>query len=141
VKNVKKNKMTIAVLPALLLASFSVLADSNYPAADFQPKVVFSDSSAASSAVPAGKAAAQESTDPNYPATNFQPKVVYNDSNYQHSSAAPAAAKSSSAASSSASASNEAADSADSAASEPAASSNNNNLLGLLALEKRRIRK
>lgn len=117
------NELTTSVLTALLLASFSVMADSNYPAADFQPKVLFSDSSAASSAAPAAQ---QEKADPNFPAANFQPKVVYNDSEYKHSASAPVSSAPKSATES---ASAEVA----SAPSEPEASSNNN-LLGLIAL-------
>lgn len=111
----KKNELTKAVLAALLLASTSVMAESDYPAADFQPKVVYSDAGASKSepaAKPVAVAQATES-DANYPATNFQPKVVYSDADYKHSSAAPGAAASSAkrasdtAASSSASAANE----------------------------------
>lgn len=86
----KKNQLTKAVLAALVLASSSVLAESDYPAADFQPKVVYSDESA-QSASESKSEAVQEEVDPNYPATNFQPKVLYKDNDYKHSSAAPAA--------------------------------------------------
>lgn len=89
----KKNELTKAVLAALVFASSSALAGSDYPAADFQPKVVFSDESAQSApeSKPAAASAAAEAADPNYPATNFQPKVLYKDSEYKHSSAAPSA--------------------------------------------------
>jgi hypothetical protein len=93
------NELTKAVLAVLVLASSSVMAESDYPAADFQPKVVYSDEGVTSSkSEPEAKsvAPAQASeSDANYPATNFQPKVVYSDSDYKHSSAAPAAAGSS----------------------------------------------
>lgn len=90
----KKNELTKAVLAALLLASTSVMAESDYPAADFQPKVVYSDAGASKSEPAAKPAAAAQATesDANYPATNFQPKVVYSDNDYKHSSAAPSAA-------------------------------------------------
>jgi hypothetical protein len=113
---VKKNELTKAVLAALILASSSVLAESDYPAADFQPKVLFSDESAQSApeakpAAAAASAAKVEEADSNYPAANYQPKVLFSDAEYKHSAAAPnagsAAAKSSSAPVSAASAANE----------------------------------
>lgn len=115
----KKNELTKAVLAALVLASSSVLAESDYPAADFQPKVVYNDpeykqaepaAKAATAAPKVEQAAKEVEADPAYPATNFQPKVLYSDSEYKHSAAAPVAAGSSSGASapaSSASAANE----------------------------------
>lgn len=87
----KKNELTKAVLAALVFASSSVLAASDYPAADFQPKVVFSDESAqkaTESKAPAAEAKV-EAADPNFPAANYQPKVLYSDADYKHSSAAP----------------------------------------------------
>jgi len=95
---VKNNKLTKAVLAALVFASTSVLAASDYPAADFQPKVVFSDESAQSApeSKPAAAAVEEEAeADPKYPATNFQPKVLYKDADYKHSAAVPSAAGSS----------------------------------------------
>lgn len=94
----KKNELTKAVLAALVFASTSALAASDYPAADFQPKVVFSDESAQSApeSKPAAAAAAvAEESDAKYPATNFQPKVLYKDADYKHSSAAPSSGASS----------------------------------------------
>ncbi|AEG02430.1 hypothetical protein [Methylomonas methanica] len=92
----KKNKLTKAVLAALVFASSSVLAGSDYPAADFQPKVLFSDESAQSApeSKPAAAAVAEEA-DPNFPAANFQPKVLFKDSDYKHSAAAPSSGSSS----------------------------------------------
>ncbi|BBL56934.1 hypothetical protein [Methylomonas koyamae] len=66
----------------------------DYPAADFQPKVVYRDPSIVEVApAPASAAAAtanvatpcvnqqqQAEADPKYPAANFQPKVVYSGS-------------------------------------------------------------
>lgn len=92
----KKNKLTKAVLAALVFASSSVLAASDYPAADFQPKVLFSDESAQSA--PESKpvaAAVVEESDSNFPAANFQPKVLFKDSDYKHSAAAPSSGSSS----------------------------------------------
>lgn len=94
----KKNKLTKAVLAALVFASSSVLAASDYPAADFQPKVLYSDESAQSAPeskpAVAAAAAVEEEADPKYPATNFQPKVLFKDSDYKHSAAAPSSGSS-----------------------------------------------
>jgi len=134
---VKKNQLTKAVLAALVLASSSVLAGSDYPAADFQPKVVFSDPSAASASASkpaaAAPAAAQvEEADPNFPATNFQPKVLYSDADYKHSSAAPSAAAGSSKSSASSSSASSVSAAPEVQAEKPA--SDNTNLIGLIAL-------
>lgn len=111
----KNNKLIKVVLIASLLGSNAVMAESDYPAADFQPKVLYSDSdykhsseaSASASDKSASKSASSESSDSNYPATNYQPKVLYSDDSYKHSSEAPRATGSSvkSAASSSSAAS------------------------------------
>jgi len=73
---------------ALLLAASAVNAQ-DYPAANFQPKVLYQDPSIAASApVAAGstsapcdskveKATVQAEIDPKYPAANFQPKVIF----------------------------------------------------------------
>ena len=56
----------------LALSSFSVLADSQYPAADFQPQVIYLDKNVATKAAePAAE------VDTKYPAANFQPSVIY----------------------------------------------------------------
>ena len=81
----------IAMLASLLSSSLAVAGD-DYPAADFQPKVLYSAEGATSSAPAATAAKAVEATsesDANFPATNFQPKVLFNDGAYVHSSAAP----------------------------------------------------
>jgi hypothetical protein len=76
---------------AISLGSFtaSAASDSQYPAADFQPKVVFIDEEAAAAAASAPAAdsgkcpdqqqakAKQTEFDPKYPAASFEPKVVY----------------------------------------------------------------
>ncbi len=54
----------------------SANSDSDYPAANFQPKVIFSDDSVSSTSSNTGKTS---SFDPDYPAANFQPKVLYVD--------------------------------------------------------------
>lgn len=86
----KNIELTKAVLAALLLTSSAVMAETDYPASDFQPKVVFSDESAVSSA-PSAKPAGSAAVDDNFPAANYQPKVLFTDAEYKHSSAAPKA--------------------------------------------------
>lgn len=71
------------------LASFtaSAASDSQYPASDFQPKVVYIDKDAAAVSASASgnntkcpgqqSEAKQTEFDPKYPAASFQPKVLY----------------------------------------------------------------
>lgn len=90
----KKNIILGLAVAVMAVTSFTVSADSQYPASDFEPKVIYIDksvaaapsSSAASTAVPcpsntaASTATAQpvaDEVDPKYPAANFQPKVIY----------------------------------------------------------------
>lgn len=70
---------------AFLLASSAVSAQ-DYPASNFQPKVIYSSEEAAPAAVAtaaanpciaSASAVAQVEVDPKYPAANFQPKVIY----------------------------------------------------------------
>ena len=98
--NVQNNKLTKGAFAALLLASAVANADTQYPAADFQPSVVFQDETyingaqaAAKAAAPVAKgsvapaqaaAPASDESDAKYPAANFQPVVVFNDPNYKH---------------------------------------------------------
>lgn len=106
----KKNNLTKGAFALLLLASTASVADQQYPAADFQPEVLYQDSdyiaknSSSSTKAPAHKAAAAPSSevDSKYPAANFQPEVLYQDPNYKPSAVS---AKSSSSSSSSESAS------------------------------------
>ncbi|RLA26117.1 MAG: hypothetical protein DRQ62_00510 [Gammaproteobacteria bacterium] len=90
----KKNNVQKGIFAALLLASPFVTAGTQYPASDFQPKVVYQDkdyqhegstSSSSSASASTGKKAA---ADANYPAATFEPKVVYQDKDYKHSSGA-----------------------------------------------------
>jgi len=130
---VRKNELTKAVLAALVFASSSVLAASDYPAADFQPKVVYSDENAQSATESSSAASAQAvEADPNFPAANYQPKVLFKDSDYKHSAAAPTAPgfSGSKASSASSAASSSASESAQ--AQQPA--SDNTALIGLIVL-------
>lgn len=85
----KKNNVKKGIFTALLLASPFVTAGTQYPASDFQPKVVYQDkdyqhessSNSAGSNVSGSEKAAPDS---NYPAATFQPEVVYIDKSYKH---------------------------------------------------------
>lgn len=62
----------------------SAESDDQYPAANFQPKVIYSDAGSAkpASKCPTNKPAVKEKEkeaefDPNYPAAHFAPKVIY----------------------------------------------------------------
>lgn len=95
----KKNNLTTGAFAVLLLASTVAGADQKYPAADFQPEVLYQDSDyiaktspSATTAKPAKSASKATSsvpvaneTDPKYPAANFQPEVLYQDTNYKPS--------------------------------------------------------
>jgi len=95
---VKKNNLTSGAFAVLLLASTVAGADQQYPAADFQPEVLYQDSdyiaknspktTTTKSAVAAPKAAAssaaENAQDSKYPAADFQPEVLYQDPNYKH---------------------------------------------------------
>lgn len=92
----KKTPLNQGMLVGMLLVA-SAASAQDYPAADFQPKVLFQDESAvaASSAAKSSAAAApcvsQEAAskskqevaevDPKYPASNFQPKVIFSEAN------------------------------------------------------------
>lgn len=52
--------------------------DPDYPAANFQPKILYVDASAAQSSNNATEKKGEQSVfDPKYPAANFQPKTIY----------------------------------------------------------------
>jgi len=94
---VKKNNLTRGAFALLLLASTAAGADQQYPAADFQPEVLYQDSdyiaknspsttkAPASTAKATSSAAASNEVDSKYPAANFQPEVLYHDPNYKPS--------------------------------------------------------
>lgn len=75
----KVRNLTNGLLVSLLFSVTAVEADSKYPATDFQPKVVYQDSSykhsGSSAATTSGGAVSV--ADSNYPAANFQPEVLY----------------------------------------------------------------
>jgi hypothetical protein len=103
VNNVKKNNLTTGAFAVLLLASTVAIADQKYPAADFQPEVLYQDSdyiaknspstttatankAKAPASPPEATSGAPEGTnyDSKYPAAHFQPEVLYHDPNYKH---------------------------------------------------------
>ncbi|MGR8998082.1 MAG: hypothetical protein ACU88J_03430 [Gammaproteobacteria bacterium] len=94
----KKNNLTRGAFAALLLASAVVSADQQYPAADFQPEVLYQDSdyiaknspSTTSTSTAASGAAEGNEVDSKYPAANFQPEVLYHDPNYKASTSVKA---------------------------------------------------
>ncbi|WP_428356647.1 hypothetical protein [Methyloprofundus sp.] len=84
----KKNNVKKGIFTALLLASPFVTAGTDYPAADFQPKVIYQDESyqhqgSASSSSSAGQ---KTKADANYPAAAYEPEVLYIDKDYKHKS-------------------------------------------------------
>lgn len=87
-----KNNLTIGLFTTLLLASTVVSADEKYPAADFQPSVVYQDDSYVKQSSSSSKQTAPATTqevDSQYPAANFQPQILYSDDSYQHNKAVP----------------------------------------------------
>ncbi len=96
----KKNNLLQGAIVALLVASpFMAYADSQYPATDFEPKVLYQDESIKASTPTAAVvktapvAATVSADDSQYPATNFQPKVLFSDASYKHDKSAPSIAQ------------------------------------------------
>ncbi len=151
----KKNNLTSGAFAVLLLASTVAGADQQYPAADFQPEVLYQDSdyiaknsskttatksaaAAPKAATAAPKAAAASSSvesahDSKYPAADFQPEVLYQDPNYKHIESVKASASKKEAVSASVSVSNESV-SATEAAESTQESSFTSYLIGLIVL-------
>lgn len=87
----KKNNLSTGVLAALLLASPIAGAETEYPASDFKPKVLYKDAEYKhQSAAPSGSAETAQ-PDAKYPAATFKPQVVYKDTEYKHTQSAPTA--------------------------------------------------
>jgi hypothetical protein len=81
---VKIQNLTGGLIAALILAS-PIVGAEDYPAANFQPTVIYSDIDEDSRAGSTSTSKAETSQpDSNYPAANFQPTVVYSDSDYKH---------------------------------------------------------
>jgi len=89
---VKKNNIKKGLFTALLLASPFVTAGNQYPAADFEPKVLFQDSEYQHESSSAGNSNAsfgeKAKADSNYPAATYKPEVVYHDTEYKHNKGA-----------------------------------------------------
>jgi len=86
---VKKNNVQKGIFAALLLASPFVTAGTQYPASDFQPKVVYQDESyqhqsSGSSSSASSSSSNKAKPDASYPAATFQPEVLYIDEDYKH---------------------------------------------------------
>ncbi len=84
----KINNLTNGLVATLLLASPIAGAETEYPASDFKPKVIYQDiDSSKSASAPAKQAKSVESTvtDSKYPAADFEPKVLYKDADYKPS--------------------------------------------------------
>ncbi len=85
----KISKLTNGLLVSLLLTASVAEANTDYPATNFQPKVVYQDAdykhtgslSSSTTKVSKGKVSV---ADPAYPAANFQPEVLFEDKNYKH---------------------------------------------------------
>ena len=61
---------------AVTKSESKAVSDANYPAANFQPKVIYIDKDVAEKSVSAGKGV-KSVFDAKYPAANFEPKVIY----------------------------------------------------------------
>ncbi len=84
----KINNLTNGLVATLLLISPIVGAETEYPASDFKPKVIFQDtesSTGATAAVPTKQAKSTAEVDSKYPAADFEPKVLYKDADYKPS--------------------------------------------------------
>ena len=86
----KKNNVKKGIFTVLLLASPFVTAGTQYPAADFQPKVVYQDESyqhqgsESTNSTNSSSSGKKSKADVNYPAATFQPEVLYIDKDYKH---------------------------------------------------------
>lgn len=85
----KVSELTNGFIVALLLTSPVVGAETDYPAADFKPKVIFQDlgqnakSEVVSKAPSKNESKENLSSESKYPASDFEPKVVFKDANYK----------------------------------------------------------
>jgi hypothetical protein len=77
-----KNRYAQVVPFALLAAAGAVQAsdDSKYPAAHFEPKVIYTDAQL----VGVSHAGESRKADPKFPAAYFEPKVIYQDKDASH---------------------------------------------------------
>lgn len=84
----KINNLMNGLVATLLLASPIAGAETEYPASDFKPKVIYQDTGSSQtksvSATVSTKSADADS-DSKYPAADFEPKVLYKDADYKPS--------------------------------------------------------
>ena len=80
----KINNLTNGLVATLLLASPIVGAETEYPASDFKPKVIYQDTGSSQNK-PASATVSTKSAgaDSRYPAADFEPKVLYKDTDYK----------------------------------------------------------
>ncbi len=85
----KINNLTNGLVATLLLASPIVGAETEYPASDFKPKVIYQDTGSSqgksASATASTKQEKSVDVDSKYPAADFEPKVLYKDADYKPS--------------------------------------------------------
>ena len=84
-----------AFLMGLVLMSSMAQAEE-YPAADFQPKVLYTDSDYKPPAESSSSTAKSSASDSKYPAADFQPEVLYKDSDYKPTKAPVSSSRSTS---------------------------------------------
>ena len=85
----KIQNLTRGLIAALVVAS-PIVGAEDYPAANFQPTVIYSDVAENEGKATSKSTSKAETSQPdsNYPAANFQPTVVYSDSDYKHQESA-----------------------------------------------------
>ena len=84
--HVKMNNLTNGLVATLLLASPIVGAETEYPASDFKPKVIYQDTgSSQNKSASATVSVKSAEVDSKYPAADFEPKVLYKDTDYKPS--------------------------------------------------------
>lgn len=83
----KPIQLTHSILVALILVSSAAVAE-NYPAANFQPKVIYSSEEVvkAQPSTPCPPNTQQAEVDSKYPAASFQPKVIYSNPEFKQGS-------------------------------------------------------
>ncbi|MGR9013970.1 MAG: hypothetical protein ACU83U_10035 [Gammaproteobacteria bacterium] len=90
----KINNLTNGLVATLLLASPIVGAETQYPAADFKPKVIYQDIDSSQSKSVSTKPEKSAAVDSRYPAADFEPKVLYKDADYKQSTFTGSSSKS-----------------------------------------------
>lgn len=81
-----KNTMLGLTITIGILYSLTSTAEDKYPAANFEPKVIFLEKTVKAQSPAPSPDQASDKNDPKYPAANFQPQVVYIDKNIQERS-------------------------------------------------------